>query len=549
MKNKITKFVSILSIIFISFFINQNKAEAGRQFSSQTACKWYTYQSFIEQQHKTIVNSEKVGSDKRNLTRIYVLGYTIDGNTASWSVKNLLRTDADDSYDFQSSGDDFLQSISSSYNSSTNTYNCPDYVELSMTDNGLASLKNSTSEKFKNYIKNQYNQSTMSLNGNTLSYKSFIFFSDNLKKRSIVFTRKNLGVGDTPHYDELKQNDSDVFQKLGINTNMIGTSNSNGGFSGSRYSSFLSKEFYNSTKAAWESKINGLTFDDTQCSNSTSQCKRNVNTINAFNNWFSFSWQFVLEDSYSKFKKFYKFAQSRTLDNETIEENLTVFDHAQNIENSQNNLETLESNPCSSFCSQGNETSQSQCLSNNPDVISCENAYRYCNSNPICSGMQNTTGYSQCISEGMNSCLQNQMGTDRYNRLQQSYNERRNELNENIENERQAISDYLKNTKAPDLNIDFKPYKVTCDDVAIFHTFYVILEIMAPILVILFGTIDYAKAVMASDVEKMQKAKKNFPKRLGLLLLFIFVPLLVSFLIGEFSSTNSSLMYCIINGG
>ena len=50
-------------------------------------------------------------------------------------------------------------------------------------------------------------------------------------------------------------------------------------------------------------------------------------------------------------------------------------------------------------------------------------------------------------------------------------------------------------------------------------------------------------------VEKMQKAKKNFLKRLGLLLLFIFVPLLVSFLIGEFSSTNSSLMYCIINGG
>ena len=71
---------------------------------------------------------------------------------------------------------------------------------------------------------------------------------------------------------------------------------------------------------------------------------------------------------------------------------------------------------------------------------------------------------------------------------------------------------------------------------------------MAPILVILFGTIDYAKAVMASDVEKMQKAKKNFPKRLGLLLLFIFVPLIVSFLIKEFSGNSTNLMYCIING-
>lgn len=41
MKNKITKFVSILSIIFISFFINQNKAEA------VVDCVWYSYESGI----------------------------------------------------------------------------------------------------------------------------------------------------------------------------------------------------------------------------------------------------------------------------------------------------------------------------------------------------------------------------------------------------------------------------------------------------------------------------------------------------------------------
>lgn len=99
------------------------------------------------------------------------------------------------------------------------------------------------------------------------------------------------------------------------------------------------------------------------------------------------------------------------------------------------------------------------------------------------------------------------------------------------------------------LNIDFNnPVSLKCSEVEVFHTLYVMLEIAAPILVILFGTLDYAKAVMSSDVEKIEKSKKKFPKRVLLLVLFLFIPVIINFLVGSFSSTNANLMWCIIKG-
>ena len=63
----------------------------------------------------------------------------------------------------------------------------------------------------------------------------------------------------------------------------------------------------------------------------------------------------------------------------------------------------------------------------------------------------------------------------------------------------------------------------------------------------MFGSLDYAKAVMASDIEKMEKSKKQFPKRLLLLIVFVLVPIFVRILI-SFTNTNTNLMECIISG-
>ena len=107
--------------------------------------------------------------------------------------------------------------------------------------------------------------------------------------------------------------------------------------------------------------------------------------------------------------------------------------------------------------------------------------------------------------------------------------------------------------KAPSLDIEFTGYKVKCKDVKIFNTLYKILEIAAPIAVIIFGSLDYAKAVMASDVEKMEKSKKKFPKRLILLVLFVLVPIIIKIILNLFSEstgikTGIDLMRCIVLG-
>lgn len=137
----------------------------------------------------------------------------------------------------------------------------------------------------------------------------------------------------------------------------------------------------------------------------------------------------------------------------------------------------------------------------------------------------------------MNTCY----GTNEYKGLLEKKQKNKEKL--------EKIQDKLYSVSAPKLNIDFDyKYVPDCDDFQELHTIYNILRIIAPILVILFGTLDYAKAVIASDVEKIEKSKKQFPKRLILLVLFIMIPFIISFLIGTFSSLDTNIAKCIVNG-
>ncbi len=53
-------------------------------------------------------------------------------------------------------------------------------------------------------------------------------------------------------------------------------------------------------------------------------------------------------------------------------------------------------------------------------------------------------------------------------------------------------------------------------------------RILVPILIILLGTLDLAKAVIASDEEKMRKAQKDFLKRIILGVIIFFIPTLIN---------------------
>ena len=94
-----------------------------------------------------------------------------------------------------------------------------------------------------------------------------------------------------------------------------------------------------------------------------------------------------------------------------------------------------------------------------------------------------------------------------------------------------------------------KNYEITCDDIpSIFHQLYIAIIIIAPILVIVLGSIDFARAVIASDEGKMKKFKSRFPIRLVALVLLILVPLIIKFVLGTVSGLSTTLLDCVVNG-
>lgn len=96
---------------------------------------------------------------------------------------------------------------------------------------------------------------------------------------------------------------------------------------------------------------------------------------------------------------------------------------------------------------------------------------------------------------------------------------------------------------------DASDYKITCNDVPdIFHSAYVVMIIIAPILVIVLGTIDFGKAVIASDESKMQKFKSKFPRRIIALVLLIIIPIGIRFFISAIAGFDNTLLDCIILG-
>ena len=202
-------------------------------------------------------------------------------------------------------------------------------------------------------------------------------------------------------------------------------------------------------------------------------------------------------------------------------------------------LTQIQNDPCISICSSSSSTCPSGTALNQ-----CQNSetYRTCHSCATrCSNIGSASAKEQCY----NSCTQNN-----YSSMRNSVRNAQQEAANSFATTMLSISEIT----LPHFESDtFKPYTIKCDDVKVFHTIYVILQIAAPIAVIIFGSLDYAKAVIASDVEKMEKSKKKFPKRLLLLVLFVVIPIVINAILSLYSMStdkdmDTSLMYCIIKG-
>lgn len=91
-------------------------------------------------------------------------------------------------------------------------------------------------------------------------------------------------------------------------------------------------------------------------------------------------------------------------------------------------------------------------------------------------------------------------------------------------------------------------YTWTCEDVKHVTFIYTALRIIAPFLLILFGSIDFFKAVIAGDVKKQQEARIKFPKRLIAFLLLLILPFIVHLFFTMFGTHRSNVMtpFCCV---
>lgn len=83
------------------------------------------------------------------------------------------------------------------------------------------------------------------------------------------------------------------------------------------------------------------------------------------------------------------------------------------------------------------------------------------------------------------------------------------------------------------------------------HTIVLIIQIVVPILLVIFGMIDLVKAVIAGKEDEIKKSQMTFVKRLiaGALVFFVFVivKMLVSF-VADDSTNIINCANCFLNG-
>ncbi|MBR3512401.1 MAG: hypothetical protein IKN74_05555 [Clostridia bacterium] len=112
-----------------------------------------------------------------------------------------------------------------------------------------------------------------------------------------------------------------------------------------------------------------------------------------------------------------------------------------------------------------------------------------------------------------------------------------------------VVAGALGGNKCHRVNIVKSNAKYKCSDVKYLTTAWLVMRIAMPFIIILFGSLDFIKAVMASDEKKMKESRGKFVKRMIAFFLAIFVPFVVQFIfqaMGTYGSQNMCLVSCIV---
>lgn len=585
MKKSFVKVVAIFSIIFMSFFMNKSvvNAETCRWVSPLTYLNENNLPSLIQSQVVYKTNSETSHSEIQSLTSFrlkydgsYKIGYAVSKfNTTPKGSPSL---NGEGGYNIYLNGTYNVIEYDNVPSGDCSNYK---YVKVETKSNGArknfkVTLSGVTESEYQNYLKTGGQYKNLFESNRLYGIYTLHAFTTDKQLQNMRDESKESGIrgfdyyyhmitqtGGTIYFVNTKQAEAYPTQKLSAVKQMISIAQDANGnaLSQERKDKILNglsqvvdintknnisytKSYYNATKTNWATYMR-----------ENLESRAEATRREYFGKWFNKSVaRYTLEESPQQFLTYwkYKFPNDCTTsacdfdgngnsasDREVYNGVINAINNIMTYNNGSDCLTQIQNDPCISICSSSSSTCPSGTALNQ-----CQNSetYRTCHSCATrCSSISSASAKEQCY----NSCTQNN-----YSSMRNSVRNAQQEAANSFATTMLSISEIT----LPHFESDtFKPYTIKCDDVKVFHTIYVILQIAAPITVIIFGSLDYAKAVIASDVEKMEKSKKKFPKRLLLLVLFVVIPIVINAILSLYSMStdkdmDTSLMYCIIKG-
>lgn len=587
MKKSFVKIVTIFSIIFMSFFINKSvvSAETCRWISPLTYLNENNLPSLVQSQVVYKTNNQAKHSETQSLTSFrlkydgsYRIGYAVSKfNTAPKGNPSL---NGEGGYNIYLNGTYNAIEYDTVPSGDCSNYK---YVKAETKFSGSrkifkVTLSNVTESEYLNYLKTGGQYKNLFDSNRLYGLYTLHAFTNDEQLKNMRDESNESGIrgfdyysfghmitttGGTIYFVNTKQAETYPTQKLTTVKQMISLAQDTNGnaLSQERKDKILSgfsqvvdtntknkisytKAYYNATKTKW------ATYMRENLDSRGEATRREY-----FGKWFNKSIaRYTLEENPQQFLVYwrYKFPNDCTTsacdfdgngnsdsDREVYNGVINAINNIATYTNGSECLSQIQNNPCISICSGTSSTCPSGTA-----LDQCQNSetYRTCHSCVArCANVESSSAKEQCYNE----CTHNS-----YSSMRNSVRNAQQESANSFATTMLSISEIT----LPHFDSDtFEPYTVKCEDVKVFHTIYVILQIAAPIAVIIFGSLDYAKAVIASDVEKMEKSKKKFPKRLLLLVLFVVIPIVINAILSLYSMStdnemDTSLMYCIIKG-
>ena len=137
---------------------------------------------------------------------------------------------------------------------------------------------------------------------------------------------------------------------------------------------------------------------------------------------------------------------------------------------------------------------------------------------------------------------------NKYENLHKTLKEELDKRNEEVKNEMENGSSNNNNNNNNNYNSskieNFCQEKGVLKSLRFLGYLLLVVKIVIPILLIIFGTLDFSKALMSSDNDAMQKSTKSLVTRVIAGIIIFFIPTIVNFVFTLAKSDNSSFENC-----